>query len=328
MKENSVQQELQPLETPVLFLIFNRPDLTEKVFGQIRKVRPRQLFIAADGPRATYPDDLEKCKKTRELVLGMINWDCEVKTLFRDKNLGCGLAVSQAITWFFEHVEMGIILEDDCYPDLSFFWFCQKLLEMYHNNSTVMHIGGVNFQNGKSRGKFSYYFSNYSHVWGWATWKRAWVKYNHNIQITDFDSNSLMKVLKDRPQAKFWNQLVINLSQDKIDTWDYRWHFAIFRYGGISIIPNKNMVVNLGFGSNATHTKNISIDQQVESITFPLSVPFQIEINYKADKYTFNKHYFARTSIKNHLRNLAYSIVPTKYYSKIKNYYVAISKSY
>ena len=122
-------------ETPVLFLIFNRPDLSQQVFERIREIKPKQLFVAADGPRATHPDDAQKCADARRVTLNIIDWECEVKTLFRDENLGCGLAVSQAITWFFEQVEMGIILEDDCYPDLSFFRFCEKLLDYYKRHS-------------------------------------------------------------------------------------------------------------------------------------------------------------------------------------------------
>ena len=155
-------------EIPVLFLIFNRPDLTKIVFERIREVSPKQMFIAADGPRKEHPEDVEKCESARKIVLDMIGWDCEVKTLFQKKNLGCGLAVSQAITWFFEHVEEGIILEDDCLPDLSFFSYCSTLLEYYKLSPNVMHISGDNFQQGKKRGPNSYYFSKYIHCWGWA----------------------------------------------------------------------------------------------------------------------------------------------------------------
>ena len=147
--------------TPILFLIFNRPDTTQIVFEEIKKQKPKYLFVAADGVRSHIIEDMEKCKDTRNLVLKGIDWDCEVKTLFRDENLGCGVAVSEAITWFFENVEQGIILEDDCLPHPSFFGYCETLLEKYNDNENVYVISGDNFQNGKQTGNASYFFSNY-----------------------------------------------------------------------------------------------------------------------------------------------------------------------
>ena len=165
------------VNTPVLFLIFNRPETTEIVFSVIRKAEPPRLYVAADGPRPDYPNDAESCEIVRAIATD-VNWDCKVKTLFRDQNLGCKLAASKAIDWFFEQELEGIILEDDCLPDQSFFWFCQELLGKYRDDTRIMHIGGTNFQFGKERTKYSYYFSRYAHVWGWASWRRAWKFYD------------------------------------------------------------------------------------------------------------------------------------------------------
>ena len=168
------------LNTPILFLIFNRPEITARVFQEIRKAKPKQIYIAADGPRIDHPDDTALCNKTRQ-ICDSIDWDCEVKTLFREENLGCQLAVSNAIDWFFKHESEGIILEDDCLPSQSFFHFCAELLDFYRDDEEIMCISGNNFQQGRGDDEESYYFSRYPHCWGWATWRRAWNKYDHDM---------------------------------------------------------------------------------------------------------------------------------------------------
>ena len=156
------------LETPVLFLVFNRPDTTAQVFEAIRQAKPPRLYVASDGAREDKEGELEKVKQVREIV-SQVDWNCEVKTLFRDKNLGCKIAVSSAIDWFFEQEEMGIILEDDCLPHPTFFRFCQELLERYRDDERIGMISGNNFQFGRKCTDYSYYFSMYSHIWGWAS---------------------------------------------------------------------------------------------------------------------------------------------------------------
>ena len=159
------------LDTPVLFLVFNRSDTATQVFEKIRQVRPSRLYVAGDGPREGYNEE-EKVAKAREIAT-RVDWPCEVKTLFRDKNLGCAHGCSNAISWFFQHEEKGIILEDDCVPHLDFFTFCENLLDRYAEDERVTVVSGNNFQKGKWRGDASYYFSKFPHIWGWATWRRA-----------------------------------------------------------------------------------------------------------------------------------------------------------
>lgn len=170
------------LNVPVLLLIFNRPDTTQRVFHEIRGASPLQLFISADGPRENKPGEFEKCQITRDIVR-QVDWDCEVYTNFRDKNLGCKIAVSSAIDWFFENVEEGIILEDDCLPSFSFFRFCEELLEKYRDDERIMQIGGTNLLSEWQRSDDSYYFSKYGAIWGWATWRRAWQYYDVNMKL-------------------------------------------------------------------------------------------------------------------------------------------------
>jgi len=164
------------MNTAILFLIFNRPETASQVFKKIRLARPPRLYVACDGPRNNHSTDIEMVRLTRDLVT-KVDWPCNIKTLFRDHNLGCKKAVSSAIDWFFEKEEQGIILEDDCVPHLDFFNFCEKLLNYYKNDKRVFTITGVNFQNEKWRGEASYYFSKFNHCWGWATWKRSWSFY-------------------------------------------------------------------------------------------------------------------------------------------------------
>lgn len=288
---------MERFETPVLFLIFNRPDLTEIVFKRIREVKPKFLFVAADGPRPNHPEDVEKCQKARETVLNLIDWDCELKTLFRDKNLGCGKAVSGAITWFFEHVEEGIILEDDCLPDLSFFGFCGELLGYYRKDDEVMHIGGTNWQLGKKRGNGSYYFSNLPHVWGWATWKRAWEKFSFH-SLTD---NEATLIFKKRTFSAYWVNLADKIVRENINSWAYYWAFSIWRNQSKCIIPNWNLVKNIGFGHDATHTLSEGTLYKripIEKIKFPLLKPKNENINEAADNFTFLTFYIPKNSFK------------------------------
>lgn len=277
---------------PVLFLIFNRPATTARVFEQIRAARPKQLFVAADGPRMHIENDVLLCEKVRQIVK-LVDWDCELKTLFRTENLGCGRAVSEAITWFFKDVEQGIILEDDCLPDLSFFSFCETLLNYYRNEIQIMHIGGTNFQYGKrQRGEGSYYFSKYCHVWGWATWRRAWEGY-------DLAMRDCPDIVDGLDIEDFWKNIFRSnyVAPRSIDTWDYQWFYSVCKNKGLAIIPNKNLVQNIGFGENATHTKFLPkwlMKHQIQSLKMPILHPKTIEPHFKADNYTFRTHYGQR----------------------------------
>ena len=167
-------------KTAVLFLVFNRPDTTLKIFNAIRDLKPSRLYLASDGPRKNIDGEKEKVDIVRKIVTA-VDWDCDVKTLFREKNLGCGVGVSEAITWFFQNEKEGIILEDDDLPHPDFFIFCESMLDRYRNNHEILTISGNNFQNGNIRGEASYYFSKYFHSWGWASWRRSWEIYSREI---------------------------------------------------------------------------------------------------------------------------------------------------
>jgi hypothetical protein len=282
-------------QTPILFLIFNRPDTTKQVFDSIKKVKPKKLYIAADGPRISQLGESDLCEQTRNIVRH-IDWDCEINMLFRSENLGCKIAVSSAIDWFFDNEEQGIVLEDDCLPHQDFFMFCEEMLDYYKDDQQVMHIGGANFQKGKIRGDGSYYFSNYNHIWGWASWRRAWEKYD--VNILSYSEIEAEKIVNERFNSKneqeYWHKIFSNLKKGIIKTWDYQWTYSIWKNNGYSILPNVNLISNIGIGEIATHTNGKDILGLGNIKTKPLGRivhPSKKEINTLADLFGF-KHYF------------------------------------
>lgn len=242
----------EPLKTAVLFLVFNRPHNTAHVFEAIRRTRPPRLYIAADGPRRNRPDDVEKVKAVREYLMSHVDWDCEVKTLLREENLGCKHAVSSAITWFFDNEEMGIILEDDCLPSQSFFRFCEELLERFKEDSRVMKIAGYSLLDGRIEYPFSYYFGHIGFSWGWASWRRAWKHFD--LGMSDWPDFKALAVHRVYPFTKMRNRTFEQTFQGKIDTWDYQWDYAVAKNHGLSVIPVRSLVRNIGFGKDATHS--------------------------------------------------------------------------
>lgn len=282
------------MNTPILFLVFNRPDTTKQVFQRIRDARPPRLYIAADGPRKGREGEGQKCEQVREITTN-IDWDCEVKTLFRNENLGCKKSVSGGIDWFFDNEEVGIILEDDCIPNDSFFRFCEVLLSKYKDEENVMSISGNNFQ-PKQRTEDSYYFSKYMHCWGWATWRRAWK--NFDLEMQDWPKLKNELILADLFSSKhaenYWSNIFDRVYDGKIDSWAYIWQYSIWKEDGLNILPEKNLVSNIGFGEEATHTKNSnskSANMFTDELESPLKHPSQIIIQQKADKYTQNHHF-------------------------------------
>lgn len=281
------------LETPVLFLVFNRPHTTQRVFEKIREAKPKQLFVAADGPRTYKEGEAEKCAKVRSLILDNIDWDCDVTTLFREENLGCKIAVSSAISWFFDHVEEGIILEDDTLPTISFFSFCSQMLSTYRSDKNIMHISGCDLRFKPDGTRYSYYFSKYPFIWGWATWRRAW-KNHYDVKMSDLPSRSknLKKIFTRSTEEVFWLNLLSKVYRNEIDTWDYQWCYAIWKTKGICITPCANLVSNIGFGVDATHTKNegmlsnLPVGEIVE-----IKHPLKIALDRKSDKYVYENIY-------------------------------------
>ncbi|MDG5469923.1 glycosyltransferase family 2 protein [Deltaproteobacteria bacterium IMCC39524] len=264
------------LKTPVLFLVFNRPDTTKKVFEAIKQAKPKQLFVAADGPRENKLGDAEKCAQVRRIIES-VDWECDVVTLFREKNLGCKIAVSSAIDWFFENVEGGIVLEDDCLPSYSFFSFCEELLQKYQNDTRVMQICGSNLVKERSGNVYSYMFSNYGPVWGWATWRRAWNYYDVDMKLWPEvrDAKLYEHFCQSYEESMYRSALYNKVFAGEIDTWDYQWGFAKMINHGLSIIPAFNLVSNVGFGFDSTHTSSECSFSNLElcELSDPISHP-------------------------------------------------------
>ena len=306
-------------DTPILLLIFNRPDVTQQVFDKIREIKAKYLYVCADGPRPGREDDKINCKLTREII-NQVDWDCEVKTLFRDENLGCGFSVCSGISWFFEHVDQGIVLEDDCLPENSFFLFCSELLNRYKDDESIFIISGTNMQNGISRNDESYFFSNYPITWGWASWRRAWNHFNYDIPDfdNDFNSGELNHAFQSFGEKKYWKNRVKQGVIEKKNIWDYQWWFAIWKNRGLAITPNVNLIVNLGFRNTGAHKflyDSIREPSISNPILFPLIHPKNKIINKVADLYTYKKVYshslsrFIRLTKENgFLRILRYSL--------------------
>lgn len=243
------------LNKAVLFLVFNRPDTTKRVFDAIKEARPPRLYIAADGFRKNKSGEQEKCDEVKKIV-SEINWDCEVKTLFQDKNLGCGVAPSEAINWFFEQEEDGIILEDDCVPHQTFFSYCETLLDYYKDNEKIMHIAGschLDFEYGDA----SYYFATIQHCWGWASWRRAWVHCDFTLQKYPIQmiEEKLFYMYSNNEMKDYWKDMYTEMKKNtRIDIWDYQWTLSIMANNGLCINPNVNLVSNIGFAGDGTHT--------------------------------------------------------------------------
>lgn len=281
---------LLTLQAPVLFLVFNRPDTTACAFEAIRAARPGRLYVAADGPRPNREGEAARCDDVRRIAT-QVDWPCEVKTRFHDRNLGCRFGVSTAIDWFFEHEEEGIILEDDCLPSASFFPYCAELLERYRHDERVMCVSGDNFQSGRAVTPFSYYFSRYSDTWGWATWRRAWNLFDGEMTLWPaFRDGGGLKIWSagDERFERYWTAIFESTSHGAPDAWDYQFLFACWAHHGLTCIPEKNLVSNIGFSTDATHTfdpASREANLPTLDISFPLRHPPFITRSVDADLY-------------------------------------------
>ena len=275
------------LTSPVLFLIFNRPETTQQVFSAIRKAKPPRLYVAADGPRSDYPNEDEKCEHSRKIATN-VDWDCEVKTLFRDQNLGCRLAVSQAIYWFFEQEPEGIILEDDCLPSQSFFWFCQEMLEYFRNDKAVGVICGFYSNELEYKPSASFFFSRYLRVWGWAGWRRSNEGYDSNINLLIEKQNTWKKDIFSHTDIflkRYWQDMFEEVGSGKIDTWDIQLQYLLWQKKQQVIVSSKNLVQNIGWAQGAHPlTKDHNHELATSEINFPLTGPEMRERDTRADQ--------------------------------------------
>lgn len=273
---------------PVIFMIFNRPDTARRAFETIRAAKPPQLLVIADGPRASKPDEAEKCEATRAIIEG-VDWDCEVHKNFADANMGIRDRISTGITWAFEIVDRAIILEDDCVPDASFFPYCADLLDRYEHDERVMMVSGNNHLFGHAEIADSYYFSRYPHYWGWATWRRAWAHYDMNMtQWPNIrDRNLFDQYFAKLSERYYWEAIFEMVYRNKVDTWAWRWVYSIWANSGVCAAPARNLVHNVGFDADATHTHTkwdrVYSELAAQELSLPLTHPVSVLANFDLD---------------------------------------------
>jgi hypothetical protein len=295
------------MKTPVALLIFKRPETTAKVFEAIRQAKPPKLLVVADGPRADQPGEAEKCAAARAII-DTVDWDCEVLKNYSDVNLGCGLRPATGINWVFEQVEEAILFEDDCLPHPTFFQFCEELLEKYRDDERVMSIAGTNLLGERKLPGQSYYFSYFGGNWGWASWRRAWKYFDYDIKQWPeiLESRFLENYLRVPKYYLFWQKIFQNAHQNQNRScWDYQWLLACWLQHGLKIVPEVNLITNIGFGANATHTfstENPLGKMETQEISFPLKHPPFMIRDVEADNL-FQENFFDNRSIFTKFKN-------------------------
>lgn len=289
------------LNTPVVLIIFNRPELIKKVFLEISKVKPKKLLIISDGPRPEVKGEIDRVMQSRSII-NNIDWECSVDLNFSDINLGCKQRVSSGLDWVFRLVPEAIILEDDCLPEESFFYFCQEMLSRYRDEPTIGMVGGTNFLPEGFIKNQSYYFTKYSHIWGWATWANRWNGF-YDVEIKSFPNFDLKVTCQTPNEKKYWHKIFSRVFRGEIDTWDYQWTFANWQSLRMNILPTKNLISNIGFGDFATHTNSYSklADMPTYPLNFPLTHPSSLVANVVADEFVDRE--FIRLSLYRRIAN-------------------------
>lgn len=278
MQEQLVTKLPETISAPVLLIAFNRPEVTLRTFNAIRNARPLKFYFAVDGPRPERPDDLQNRKAVMDIV-NRVDWECEVHTLFREENVGCGLGPYSAISWVLEHEDRVIILEDDCVASLSFFRFCEDMLERYKDDTRIWNISGRSHQAGsKYFDHQDYIFATYAHTWGWATWKRCWEQMD--MMMSDVPEFLAMGGYKNtmfsEKYARMANERLLkkyhSIQKEITHSWDSQWGYAKGKNGGLGIVPCKNLIQNIGFGEDATHTSNMSSSLRMVAEELPETI--------------------------------------------------------
>lgn len=283
------------LSTPVVLVIYRRAALTARVVAAIAHAEPPVLYVVADGPRSSRVGEAEAVAAARAEV-GRIDWGCRVLRDYADHNMGLTRRMVTGLDWVFGLEERAIVLEDDCLPDPSFFRYCDELLQLYQEDERVMVVSGDNYQRGRQRAPYSYYFSRYNHCWGWATWRRAWRYYDQAMRLWPEMRNGhwLVDMLdRERTAARYWRDVFEDVYCGRVDTWDYQWTFACWAQSGLTTLPMVNLVANIGFGRGATHRqrRTAAAAPSAHALSFPLCHPPFVIRDAQADRFTQRTHY-------------------------------------
>lgn len=286
------------MNIPLLILVYNRPSETEILINNLKKIKPKKIFISADGPKNASLD-IKRNKEVKN-ILKKINWTKDIQLNYLKKNYGCKESVSKAIGWFFSKVKMGIILEDDCIPNKDFFLFTKEILVKYKNNNKIFMVSGNNFLKKKIKINDSYYFSKYNHCWGWASWARAWKNYDKNLTSwNNFKKSKLWKnKFNNEYEKTYWEKIFDLCYKKKINSWAYPWLYSIWKKNGLCIIPKVNLVKNIGFNLNASNTfSHQEFNYETNSIGNKISHPKIIKINNFADNFVLNNFFCPKNFI-------------------------------
>ena len=284
------------LSTPVILIIFKRPQLTERVLQAIAAVKPETLLVIADGPRPDRPEEAAACAAARA-VIDRVDWPCRVLKNYSDVNLGCGIRPGTGLTWAFSLVEEAIVLEDDSVPLPSFFRYCEELLERYRHDQRVMHIGGTTLRQLPLPIRESYYFSQFNVCAGsWATWRRAWTHFDPAVARWPplRDTPWLEDLVADPLAAKHWAEVFdrAHAQNGQVSYWDHQWTFACWAQEGLSILPRTNLAVNVGGGPDSTHMTAYDdpiLNVPVAEMEFPLRHPAEVRERPALDRAFLNE---------------------------------------
>lgn len=278
------------MDVPVVLIIFNRPKTTKLVFDQIKKAEPTELFVIADGPRKEIESDRRLCEATRDII--QVDWECDVHKNYADENLGLRTRIPSGLNWVFDQVEKAIILEDDCLPNQDFFRFCEKMLYKYDGDKRVMNITGTNFLGKWKESEQDYHFSIHGGIWGWATWRESWELYDPEMELWSQPGikERVRDVIADDEEFYYRKKVYNKTASGKIDSWDYQWSFIRLINSGLSVVPSKNTVSNIGFGENATNT-NVADAERANLPRYHLSFPLQ-DNSYVAPDRKYDKEWY------------------------------------
>lgn len=281
------------IDVAVVLLIFNRPEPTRQVFERIRAARPSRLFVVADGPRAGRLGEHERCAEARAIT-ERVDWTCRVERNYASINIGCGRRVASGLDWAFSLTEEAIVLEDDCLPEATFFPYCAELLDRYRDDIRIGMVSGSNHRRKPVRGGTSYYFCRYGNIWGWATWRRAWNKFD--LEMRDWprwrDDGGVERLFPQRQVAAFWRRVWDETAAGRHDTWDFAWTFCYLRHGMLGILPRVSLVENIGFGPDASHTAGRQdLAGKSGAVMFPLKHPTVVAPDLEAEAEASQRYF-------------------------------------